>query len=182
MSKNGAGNEGLRSNEVRDGSHSSKRSVTFRSWFYFRTGYSQYFVFIFGAANTLTLTYYLAVDNYPALQSVFSSFTLYVALVTLAGFPIMILAGYLHMRRTGAYRSEVEIDAESNPYMYKLPPGVHREVLAPLLYEVLGALKRADAGERLTPDEVKAMKDLDEKLGFLAGGGILKRPESFGGL
>lgn len=177
-----AGSDGLRSNEVRDGSHSSKRSVTFRSWFYFRTGYSAYFTFIFGAANTLTLTYYLAVDNYPALQSVFSSFTLYVALVTLTGFPIMILAGYLHMRRTSAFRSEVEINVESNPYMYKLPPGVHREVLAPLFYEVLGALKKADAGEILTPDEVKAMKNLDEKLEFLADGGILKRPENFGGL
>ena len=181
----GSGSGDLRSSEVRDGnhgSHGSERSVPFRSWFYFRTGYSEYFMFIFGAANTLTLTYYLAVDNYPALQSVFSSFTVYVALVTLAGFPIMILVGYLHMRRTSAFRSEVEISIESNPYMYKLPPGVHQEVLAPLLYEVLGALKKADAGESLTPDEVKAMKNLDEKLGFLVGGGILKRPENFGGL
>lgn len=185
MSKDGgddAGSGSPRSNGARDGSHGSKRSVTFRSWFYFRTGYSEYFMFIFGAANTLTLTYYLAVDNYPALQSIFSSFTVYVALVALAGFPIMILVGYLHMRRTSAFRSEIEVSIESNPYMYKLPPGVHREVLAPLLYEVLGALKKADAGERLTPDEVKAMRDLDEKLGFLAGGGILKRPENFGGL
>lgn len=182
MSKDGSGNGSLRSNEVRDGSHSSKRSVTFRSWFYFQTGYSQYFVFIFGAANTLTLTYYLAIDNYPALQSAFSSFTIYIAIITLTGFPILILAGYLHMRRTSAFRSEIEINVESNPYMYKLPPGVQREVLAPLLYEVLGALKKADAGEKLTPDEVKAMRNLDEKLEFLAGGGILKRPESFGGL
>ena len=184
----GSGSVDLRSSEVRDdshgshGSHGSKPSVPFRSWFYFRTGYSEYFMFIFGAANTLTLTYYLALDNYPALQSVFSSFTLYVALVTLTGFPIMILVGYLHMRRTSAFRSQVEISVESNPYMYKLPPGVHQEVLAPLFYEVLGALKKADAGEKLTPDEVKAMRNLDEKLGFLAGGGILKRPENFGGL
>ena len=176
----GTGN--LRSNEVRDGSHSSKRSVTFRSWFYFRTGYSEYFVFIFGAANTLTLTYYLAVDNYPTLQSAFSSFTIYVAIITLAGFPILILVGYLHMRRTSAYRSQVEISVESNPYMYKLPPGVHQEVLAPLFYEVLGALKKADAGEKMTPGEIKAMRDLDEKLEFLSDGGILKRPKNFGGL
>ena len=179
MSRSGAGNSGY---SVRDGSHGSERSVPFRSWFYFRTGYSQYFVFIFGAVNTLTLTYYLAVDNYPALQSVFSSFTVYVALVVLTGFPAMVLAGYLHMRRTSAFRSEVEINTESNPYIYRLPPGVQREVLAPLFYEVLGALKKADAGERLTPDEVKAMRDLDEKLEFLSGGGILKRPENFGGL
>ena len=185
MSNNGgddSGNGSRRSNEVRDGSHSSKRSVTFRSWFYFQTGYAQYFVFILGAANTFTLTYYLAVDNYPALQSVFSSFTIYVAIITLAGFPILVLAGYLHMRRTSAFRSEVEISVESNPYMYKLPPGVHQEVLAPLFYEVLGALKKADAGERLTPDEVKAMRSLDEKLEFLSDGGILKRPQNFGGL
>ena len=163
-------------------SHGSKRSVPFRSWFYFRTGYSEYFIFIFGVLNTLTLTFYLAIDNYPVLDALFPSFTSYVAIVSLVGFPLLILSGYIHMRRSSAYRSEVEISTEAHPYMYRLPPGIHQEVLAPFFYEMLGALKKADAGEGMTPEEIEGMKNLDKKLGFLVDGGVLKRPESFGGL
>ena len=33
-----------------------------------------YFAFIFAAINTLTVTYFLAIENYPALKAVFPSF------------------------------------------------------------------------------------------------------------
>ena len=163
-------------------SHGSKKSIPFRSWFYFRTGYSEYFVFIFGVLNTLTLTFYLAIDNYPALEAIFPSFTSYVVIVSTTGFVLLILVGYVHIRRSSAYRSEVEISTETNPYMYKLPPGIHQEVLAPFFYEVLGALKKADAGQKLSPEEISKINDLDKKLEFLNNGGMLKRPDDFGGL
>ena len=164
------------------GSHGTKRSVPFRSWFYFRTGYSMYFVFVLGVLNTLTLTYYLTIDNYPALESVFPTFTTYIVMMVMVGVPVVVLLGYVHMRRSSAYRSDVEVSTETNPYMYKLPPGIHREVMAPFFYEVLGALKKADAGQDLSPEEVQNIKDLDKKLEFLVGGGVLKRPDAFGGL
>lgn len=163
-------------------SHSAKRSVPFRSWFYFRTGYSEYFIYIFGVLNTLTLTFYLAMDNYPELGSLFPSFVSYVATVSIVGFPLLVLIGYLHMRRTSAYRSEVEIVTETHPYMYRLPPGIHQEVIAPFFYEMIGILKKADAGETLTPEEIENLKNLDKKLKFLMDGGVLKRPDDFGGL
>ena len=181
MSDHGGGN-GSGSGSSRDGSHGAKRSIPFRSWFYFRTGYAEYYVFILGVLNTLTITFYLAVDNYPELGQIFPTFTSYVVIVSVVGFPLMILFGYMHMRRSSAYRSEVEVSIEANPYMYKLPPGIHREVLAPFFYETLGVLKKADAGEELSPEEIQSIKNLDKKLDFLAGGGILKKPSDFEGL
>lgn len=158
------------------------KSLTFRSWFYFRTGYAQYFVFILGVFNMLTLTYYLAIDNYPVLDAVFPSFAVYVALFTGVGFPVLILLGFVHMRRSHAYRSESEIAAESDPYMYKLPPGLHQEIYAPFLYDVLTVLKKSYDGDKISEEETAKIKSLDKRLEFLIGGGTLKKPESFGGL
>ena len=163
-------------------SHGAKKSTPFRSWFYFRTGYTQYFVYVFGVLNTLTLTFYLAVGNYPELEYVFPSFVSYVLIVCTTGIPLLILLGYVHMRRSDAFRSEVEVLTESDPYFYKLPPGIHREITAPFFYETLTILKKIDAGEKLNVGEVEKMRDLDENLDLLIGGGILKRPKSFGGL
>ena len=141
-----------------------------------------YFVFVLGVLNTLTLTYYLAIDNYPTLESVFPTFSMYIIIMVMIGVPIVILLGYMHLRRSSAYRSDVEVSTESNPYMYKLPPGIHHEALAPFFYEMLGLLKKADAGEKLDAEEIQNIKNLDKKLQFLASGGVLKRPDTFGGL
>ena len=40
----------------------------FRGWYYFRQGWSLYFAFILAAINTLTVTYYLAIENLPFLK------------------------------------------------------------------------------------------------------------------
>ena len=57
----------------------------FRAWFYFRQGWSTYFAFIFAAINTLTVTYYLAIENYPVLQEIFPTFGHYVITVIAIG-------------------------------------------------------------------------------------------------
>ena len=51
----------------------NKNNLLFRAWYYFRMGWSTYFAFILAAINTLTVTYFLAIDNYPSLKSVFLS-------------------------------------------------------------------------------------------------------------
>ena len=50
------------------------RNPGFRAWFYFRNGWSLYFGFIFAAINTLTVTFYLAIDKYPDLSWLFPTF------------------------------------------------------------------------------------------------------------
>ena len=92
-------------------------STGFRGWFYFRMGWSTYFAFILAAINTLTVTYFLAVDNYPALKIIFPSFEIYVLILISIGVPLLIFIGYSHYKKTKAFRSEMDILVESNPFL-----------------------------------------------------------------
>ena len=92
-------------------------STGFRGWFYFRMGWSTYFAFILAAINTLTVTYFLAVDNYPTLKIIFPSFEIYVLIIISIGVPLLIFIGYSHYKKTKAFRSEVDVLVETNPLM-----------------------------------------------------------------
>ena len=74
----------------------------YRSWFYFRIGWNTYFAFVLAAINTLTLTYYLAIDNYPVLKDLFPTFEQYVLIVVSIGVPLLAFTGYAHYKRTKA--------------------------------------------------------------------------------
>ena len=92
-------------------------STGFRGWFYFRMGWSTYFAFILAAINTLTVTYFLAVDNYPVLKIIFPSFEIYVLILISIGVPLLIFVGYSHYKKTKAFRSEMDVLIESNPFL-----------------------------------------------------------------
>ena len=94
-----------------------KSNTGFRGWFYFRMGWSTYFVFLLAAINTLTVTYFLAIDNYPSLKSVFPSFEQYVVITVCIGIPLLIVVGYAHYKKTKAFRSEMDVLVESNPFL-----------------------------------------------------------------
>ena len=157
------------------------KSIPFRSWYYFRTGYTQYFSFILAVLNMYTLTYYLAIEDSSTISTIFSSFSTYVIVSSLIGIPSLVILGFLHMRRSGAFRAESEITSESNPYNYKLLPGIHKEALAPLLLEML-KLSRKSTGEEITEEENERLSELDKKLVLLAKGGMLDIPKKFEGL
>jgi len=92
------------------------KSTGFRGWYYFRMGWSTYFAFIFAAVNTLTVTYFLAIDNYPILKEIFPTFIIYIIIIGGVGIPLLTFIGYFHFKRTSAYRSESAINYESNPF------------------------------------------------------------------
>jgi hypothetical protein len=94
-----------------------KKSTGFRGWFYFRMGWSTYFAFILAAINTLTVTYFLAIDNYPILNTIFPSFEFYILIITSIGTPLLIFIGYIHYKKTKAYSSEIDVLIESNPFL-----------------------------------------------------------------
>ena len=82
------------------------RSIGFRGWFYFRQGWSVYFAFIFAAVNTLTVTYFLAIENYPILKEVFPSFSHYIEIVVaIGGSP----GGRAHARTGDRYQDMKEM-------------------------------------------------------------------------
>ena len=94
-----------------------KSNTGFRGWFYFRMGWSTYFVFLLAAINTLTVTYFLAIDNYPSLKAVFPSFEQYVVLTICIGIPLLVVVGYAHYKKSMAYKSEMDVLVESNPFL-----------------------------------------------------------------
>ena len=77
-----------------------KKKLPFRTWFYFRQGWTTYFAFIFAAVNTLVTTYYLAIKNVPELISIFPTFVAYVLIVVSIGVPLLVVIGYIHFKKS----------------------------------------------------------------------------------
>ena len=153
-----------------------KKNLGFRSWFYFRMGWSTYFAFIFAAINTMVLTYYLAIERAPFLKEIFPSFISYVVVLASIGIPLFIFVGWIHYRRTPAYGSEAEIQMESNPYMYKAPPGWYKEVLFPTLLKITEFMVKSSKNEKFTEEETLEIVKLQKKLDILVKGGMIGSP------
>ena len=150
-----------------------KKKLPFRTWFYFRQGWTTYFAFIFAAVNTLVTTYYLAIKNVPELISIFPTFIAYVLIVVSIGVPLLVVIGYIHYKKSSAYAAEADINVESYPYFYKLQPGWNQEVVFPLYAVLMQALVKISKNENLTDKEIEEIKSLNEKLDILIRGGYV---------
>ena len=135
-----------------------KNSVGFRSWYYFRTGYATYFAFILAAINTLTVTYFLAIDNYPGLKTIFPSFEQYVIIIVFVGVPLLITIGYLHFKRTKAFKSEVDVLIESNPYQRRNT--VNGEINLKLNLKLITMLVKLSKNEPLNENDILEIEKL----------------------
>ena len=139
-----------------------KRNSGFRFWFYFRSGWSSYFAFIFAAINTLVVTYYLAIERYPQLESIFPNFLQYVVIIVSVGIPLLILVGYAHWKRTPAYRSEADIWMESNPYQARML--VNSEILLQLNLKLTELIIKQSKNEKASDDELAEITKLQKEL------------------
>ena len=139
-----------------------KRNIGFRFWFYFRSGWSSYFAFIFAAINTLVVTYYLAIERYPSLESIFPNFIQYVVIIVSVGIPLLILVGYAHWKRTPAYRSEADIWMESNPYQARML--VNSEILLQLNLKLTELIIKQSKNEKASDDELAEITKLQKEL------------------
>ena len=144
----------------------NKNSVAFRSWYYFRMGWSTYFAFIFAAINTLTVTYYLAIEKVPSLNIIFPNFFQYVLIITTIGIPLLVLIGYVHYKRTVAFKSEVDVVLESQPYQRRNI--VNIALIPESVLETNRILLKTSKGDKLNDKELeKISKKLDEISGFV---------------
>ena len=148
-----------------------KSRLAFRSWYYFRMGWSTYFAFIFAAINTLTVTYFLAIERYPELSVIFPSFPQYVLIITIIGIPLLILVGYVHYKRTLAFRSKVDVVLESNPY--QLRNVVNNTINVKLTLKMYEMILKLSQNQKLTENEIeeltkshKEIQDLDASRSF----------------
>ena len=148
----------------------------FRGWYYIRIGWSTYFAFIFAVVNTAVVTYYLAIEKAPFLQTIFPSFIVYIGILSAIGIPILLTAGYIHFQRSHAYGSEAEIATETNPYFYKAAPGWSRQVQWPVFLQITELLLKISNNEKLNEDQLKELSELQKKIKRLMQGESIGTP------
>ena len=138
-----------------------KTSTGFRGWFYFRMGWSTYFAFILAAINTLTVTYFLAIDNYPALKIIFPSFEIYVLILISIGVPLLIFIGYCHYKKTKAFRSEMDILVESNPFLRRTT--VNTDIILRFNVNLINLVLKLSK-DTISEDELNDMKKIQKEV------------------
>ena len=138
-----------------------KGRIVYRSWYYFRTGWATYFAFILAAINTLTVTYYLAIENLPMLKEIFPSFLSYLLTAVIVGVPVLTMLGYYHFKK-GTYKAEADIVTEQNPHFNRLLRNT--EAFIPVYLEMIELLVKLTKSEKLSDDEIKRIETVKENL------------------
>ena len=124
-------------------------------------GWSTYFAFILAAINTLTVTYFLAIDNYPVLNIIFPSFEFYILIITSIGVPLLIFIGYLHFKRTQAFKSEIDVLVETNPFLRRNAVNVDIILRSNIkLMELILKLSK----DTISEDELNDMKKIQNEI------------------
>ena len=126
-------------------------------------GWSTYFAFILAAINTLTVTYFLAIDNYPVLNIIFPSFEFYILIITSIGVPLLIFIGYLHFKRTQAFKSEIDVLIETNPFLRRNT--VNTDIILRLnvkLLDLILRLSKSTVSEKELKDIKKIQKEITD--------------------
>jgi len=125
-------------------------------------GWTTYFAFIFAAINTLTVTYFLAIDSYPILKEIFPTFIVYVAIVVTVGIPVLITIGYVHYKRTPSFRAEASVQVESNPVTRRML--VNSELILKLNTKLLELILKISEGEKISKEEISGVLKIQNEL------------------
>ena len=125
-------------------------------------GWATYFAFIFAAINTLVVTYYLAIERMPFLKEVFPTFAHYVVLGLLVGIPLLTIIGYIHFKRSRAFRSEADIGIEVNPHLRRILQNT--EAMLESQLKVNELILKLSKNEKLSEEELSEIKYLQKKM------------------
>ena len=138
------------------------KNLGFRGWFYFRMGWATYFAFIVAAINALTVTFFLAIENYPSLSVIFPTFFHYIVIVVGIGVPILVLIGYVHFKKSKAFRAEADVLIETNPHIRRILQNT--EVLLPSYLKLTEIIVKLSENKKLTDEELKEVSKLQNQL------------------
>ena len=139
-----------------------EKNLGFRGWFYFRTGWATYFAFIVAAINALTVTFFLAIENYPSLSVIFPTFVHYIVIVVGIGVPILVLIGYVHFKKSKAFRAEADVLIETNPHIRRILQNT--EVLLPSYLKLTEIIVKLSENKKLTDEELKEVSKFQNQL------------------
>ena len=139
-----------------------EKNLGFRGWFYFRTGWATYFAFIVAAINALTVTFFLAIENYPSLSVIFPTFFHYIVIDAGIGVPVLVLVGYVHFKKIKAYRAEQDVLIETSPHIRRILQNT--EVLLPSYVKLTELMIKLSENKKLTDKELEEVSKLQQKL------------------
>ena len=139
-----------------------EKNLGFRGWFYFRTGWTTYFAFIAAAINTLTVTFFLAIEKYPSLSVIFPTFFHYIVIVVGVGVPVLILVGYVHFKKSKSYRAEQDILIETSPHFRRILQNT--ETLLPAYLKLTELMVKLSENKKLTDKELQEVSKLQKQL------------------
>ena len=139
-----------------------EKNLGFRGWFYFRTGWATYFAFIVAAVNALTVTFFLAIDEYPSLGVIFPTFFHYVVIVSGIGVPLLIFVGYVHYKKSKSFRAEQDVLIETSPHFRRILQNT--EVLLPSYLKLLELMVKLSENKKLTDNELTEVSKLQNQL------------------
>ena len=139
-----------------------EKNLGFRGWFYFRTGWATYFAFIVAAINALTVTFFLAIENYPSLSVIFPTFFHYIVIVVGVGVPVLILVGYVHFKKSKSYRAEQDILIETSPHFRRILQNT--EILLPAYLKLTELMVKLSENKKLTDKELEEVSKLQKQL------------------
>ena len=121
----------------------------------------------------MVITYFLAIEKAPFLKEIFPTFPVYAVILILFGFPLLILAGYVHYKKMPAFKSEQEVNVISNPFQYKLGPGTAKHVSMPHNLMMSKLMVKLLTNQKITDNEIKEMQELQKKMDHLIQGGYV---------
>ena len=139
-----------------------EKNLGFRGWFYFRTGWATYFAFVVAAINALTVTFFLAIENYPSLSVIFPTFFHYIVIVVGVGVPALILVGYVHFKKSKSYRAEQDILIETSPHFRRILQNT--EILLPAYLKLTELMVKLSENKKLTDNELEEVSKLQKQL------------------
>jgi len=139
-----------------------EKNLGFRGWFYFRTGWTTYFAFIVAGINALTVTFFLAIENYPLLSVIFPTFFHYIVIVVGVGVPVLILVGYVHFKKSKSYRAEQDILIETSPHFRRILQNT--EILLPAYLKLTELMVKLSENKKLTDKELEEVSKLQKQL------------------
>jgi len=139
-----------------------RKELPFRAWFYFRQGWAVYFAFILAAINTMTVTYYLAIERIPLLLTIFPTFLHYILILSFTGIPILIIVGYAHYKKSPAFKAEADINIEANPHFRRIL--INTELLLDSYSQMTELLIKLSNNEKLAKEEMEKLSTLKKEI------------------
>lgn len=140
-----------------------------KAFFYLRTGYSFYFVFVISGLNALMIAYFVVgdPDKIEWIRYIFPHFFWFAAFVLVIGVPLMIGVGYWHYTRH-QYKAEMEVTYQNNPYYFKLIG--HQKIMFTLFLELINELKQTNKFDKQKNERLDKIAD---NIKFLLDGGSI---------